>query len=292
MADVSARRSHVRAAARLILLVLLTVTLLMAAIMLSPFGRRARGSLIRLWCGGCCAIAGLRVRTLGRPYVDRPTLFVANHLSYIDIPVIGSRVDGAFVAKKEVAGWPVVGFLARYCGTIFIHRHWRDALIQRNILARRLRAESVLLFPEGTSSDGRTVLPFKSSLFSVAEPWIMDRPIAVQPISLRHAAFLDGTPMTPENAGLYAWVDDARLLPHMWQMLALPGLHIIMSFGEPVMSWKVKGRKPLARFMRNEVAMMAGNTAPSIATIAETVIRPLVESRFRKKIKEARMPPI
>jgi hypothetical protein len=90
-------------------------------------------------------------------------------------------------SPRPRSGWPLFGAIGRAAGTFFIRRRWRDALVQRNTLAARLRAgESFILFAEGTSTDGLDVLPFKTSLLSVAEPWVLDRPIAVQPVTLAY----------------------------------------------------------------------------------------------------------
>lgn len=133
--------------------------------------------LRRLWCRGVRALLGLRVRREGEPFRDCPTLIVANHVSYLDIVVLGCVADAAFVAKAEVARWPLFGVLARLTGTFFVRRHWRQALIQRDALAARMREDqSFILFAEGTSTDGLSVRPFKTSLLSVAEPWILDCP--------------------------------------------------------------------------------------------------------------------
>jgi 1-acyl-sn-glycerol-3-phosphate acyltransferase len=121
---------------------------------------RAPRRIVRLWHRGCCRIAGLQVRVRGAPEVRGPTLFVANHVSYLDIVVLGSLVDATFVAKSEIAVWPLIGLLARIGRTVFIHRRAAYCAGQCDALAARLEAgQSLILFAEGTSSDGGRVLP-------------------------------------------------------------------------------------------------------------------------------------
>src|ERR1700722_15146021 len=106
---------------------------------------------------------GMRVRVHGAMAPTQPILFVANHTSYLDILVLNALIPAAFVAKAEVAGWPLIGLLAKLQHTVFIERRASRAGDQRDILARHLeKGQSLILFPEGTSSDGINVLPFKS----------------------------------------------------------------------------------------------------------------------------------
>jgi len=142
----------------------------------------------------CCRILGLRVRRIGHPVAARPVLFAANHISYIDITVFGSLIAGSFVAKSEVAGWPLFGWLARLQRTVFIDRRVRSTVQQRDSIAGRLAAKGALiLFPEGTSGNGNRILPFKSALFSVADRSGAGS-LAVQPVSIAYTR-LDGMPI-------------------------------------------------------------------------------------------------
>lgn len=173
---------------------------------------------------GVLLLLGVHLEVRGRPTAVEPALFVPNHVSYLDIPILGALCDAAFIAKAEIADWPFFGWLARKSGTLFVRRHWREAKRQRDALAARLaRTESFVLFAEGTSSPGLDVLPLKTSLLSVAEPNVVDRPIAVQPVVLAYRRLRRGPPIDAHNAELYAWCGDATLLPHLWRVLQLPG---------------------------------------------------------------------
>lgn len=248
--------STLRGVVRGVAFLLLTLLLLLLHVLTAPLGRRVLSRLKRAWCQGTCWLLNIRVTCDGQPFRDCPTLFVANHVSYVDILALGCFVDATFIAKSEVAGWPLFGLLGRRVGTFFVKRHWRQALIQRNALAARMRGgESFILFGEGTSTNGLAVRPFKTSLLSVAEPWILDCPVAVQGITLAYLRLGDGTPVSAENCDLYAWHSDAPFAPHLWNVLKLGGVEVQIALHEPVLSWSVRSRKALGRELRDEIAM-------------------------------------
>lgn len=247
-------RRRVRAVWRATLFILATLTLLPLFLLAGLLGRPAKRLVRIAWCRACQAILGLVVDYRGEPMGACATLFVANHVSYLDIVLLGARIDATFIAKSEVGGWPLFGLISRAANTFFIRRRWRDALVQRNMLAARMRAgESFILFAEGTSTNGLDVLPFKTSLLSVAEPWVIDRPVAVQPVALLFRALRDGQPIGPLTCGRYAWFGDDSMLPHLWSVLHDDGLFVEVTFGEPVFSWAVDSRKTLGRKMRDTV---------------------------------------
>lgn len=128
-------------------------------------------------------VFGVRVRVEGAP-LRRDVLYLANHVSWLDIVTLGGVTGAAFVSKDDVARWPVVGWLARQAGTVFIHRQSRvEVQGQADALAAALAGgRPVALFPEGTTSDGRTLLPFRTSLLAaldVARPGIRVQPVAI-----------------------------------------------------------------------------------------------------------------
>ncbi len=246
----------VRAVVRATLFLAVTGGLLALYPLAVVLGRRARWLARRAWCRSVCRILNIRPRASGTPFSACPTMLVANHVSYVDILVLGSFTDATFIAKSEVEGWPLFGLIARLAGTMFIKRHWRQALVQRNAIAARMREgdESFILFAEGTSTNGLAVKPFKTSLLSVAEPWVMDRPVAVQGVTLAYTRLADGTPVSLANCDLYAWYADMPFMPHLLEVLRLPGLEVQVEFHEPVLSWSVPSRKPLGRSLRAEIA--------------------------------------
>jgi lyso-ornithine lipid O-acyltransferase len=264
MATAKAKRP-LRGVLRLVGFAALTAALLALCAPTLPFGTGPMRRLRRLWCRGTCWLLGVRATLEGAPFRGCPTLLVANHVSYLDVVVLGSFVDATFVAKSEVAGWPLFGLLGRVTRTLFVKRHWRQARVQRDALAARMReGESFVLFGEGTSTNGLQVRRFKTSLLGVAEPWIVDRPVAVQPAALAYVRLADGTPFGPGNCDLYAWHSDAELVPHLWDVLRMGGVEVRLALGEPVPSWSVRSRKLLGTDLRDTVerALRRSRAAP------------------------------
>jgi 1-acyl-sn-glycerol-3-phosphate acyltransferase len=233
--------------------VALTAALVPVYLLSAPLGRRPRRAVAALFLRGCRALTGLSVRQFGYPASRNPVLYVANHTSYLDIVALGSLLDATFVAKREVAAWPLFGWLARIGRTIFISRSPHQVDSERDLLAARLSAgENLLLFPEGTTGDGSRVLPFKSALLSAVgegggTPW-------VQPISVAYTRLADGRPLTPALAALYAWFGDAELAGHLWSVFGLEGAHMDVIFHPVVDARAFASRKVLARHCEVEIA--------------------------------------
>jgi lyso-ornithine lipid O-acyltransferase len=180
-------------------------------------------------------------------------LFAANHISYLDITVFGSLIAGSFVAKTEVAGWPLFGWLARLQRSVFINRQVRSAAEHRDTIAARLAAnEALILFPEGTSGDGNRVLPFKSALFSVANHRATG-PVTVQPVSIAYTR-LDGMPIGRRLRPLFAWYGSMALAPHLWKVLGLGTVEVVVQFHPPTTLAECGSRKALARYCEELVA--------------------------------------
>ncbi|MFO0445988.1 MAG: lysophospholipid acyltransferase family protein, partial [Holosporales bacterium] len=139
------------AALRLLGIILLTLALLPIQVVLHTLRLPLRGKLPRLWHRTLCRLLGLKVQRFGRVHRAPPTLFVANHSSYLDILVLGSLLKCSFIAKKEIAGWPIFGFLAKLQNTVFVERTRQQAEAQRDLVAALLaEGRNLVLFPEGT----------------------------------------------------------------------------------------------------------------------------------------------
>ena len=232
----------------------MTVTLVPVYLLVSPFGGGARRAISAAWFRAGCLFSGLQVVVRGRPRQDGTVMYVSNHVSYLDIPVLGAAVDGTFVAKSEVEGWPLFGFLAKLVNTVFIRRDAREAMRQRGELAARLGAgERLILFPEGTTSIGRHVLPFRSSLLAVAEDPALDDDLVIQPVSISYRQYADGRLLYDRNASLYAWHGDATLLPHLLTVFGLKGAKVVLTFHPSVRPRDFGGRKEIARHCRGVV---------------------------------------
>lgn len=223
-----------------------------------PWSRR----LPAFYHRGCCKILGFRVRAVGAPTPLRPALFASNHVSYTDISVLGSLIVGSFVAKSEVAGWPLFGWLAKLQRTVFVDRRMRSTLLQRDTMTARLAAgDALILFPEGTSGDGNRVLPFKSALFSAAEKMEGMAPLVVQPVSVAYTR-LDGIPLGRQLRPYFAWYGTATLAPHLWTMIGLGTVEIVVEFHPPTAYSDCGSRKALARYCYERVA---GGMAAALA---------------------------
>ena len=240
--------------ARLIAYAAFTLPLMPVQALLVWLGSPLRHRLPRAYHAVCRRILGLDVDVVGHPLDQRPTLFVSNHSSYLDIIVLGSLIPGSFVAKTEVGRWPFFGLLAKLQQTVFVDRKARNAGVHRDDMRGRLEdGDMLILFPEGTSSDGNRTLPFKTALFSVASLKVEDRPITVQPVSIA-ATCLDGIPLGRAMRPVYAWYGDMELVPHLWQMVRLGRLTVRVEFHEPVTVERFGSRKALAEHCWRVVA--------------------------------------
>lgn len=202
-----------------------------------------------------CVILGIRVRVHGRQSTVTPTLFVCNHVSYLDIEVLGAMVPGSFVAKAEVAGWPFFGWLAKAQRTIFVDRRSSKTSTSRDeMLARLDTGDNLMLFPEGTSSDGTRVLPFRTALFGVAQLRRDGKPIVVQPVAIAYTR-LDGIPLGRYWRPLFAWFGDLDLVPHLWQMVCLGETEAVVTYFDPVDIDQLGDRKKLAEYCFRQVSL-------------------------------------
>ena len=195
---------------------------------------------------------GIRVTTIGRPVTDEGVLFLGNHTSWMDILVYSSITPVSFVAKSEVATWPFFSTLARLQRTVFVERTRRTAtgVARDQIRERLIEGDALVLFPEGTSSDGNRVLPFKSALMGAAETRVSDghggeRAVKVQPVSTAYVG-LYGLPMGRENRPLYAWYGDMELVPHLVEALKTGPIDVIVEFHPATTVDEAGGRKALA----------------------------------------------
>jgi 1-acyl-sn-glycerol-3-phosphate acyltransferase len=194
-----------------------------------------------------CWILGFRLIVEGKPFDASPTLYVVNHTSYLDIEILGAALEASFISRADVAHWPWFGWLAKLQRTVFIERNRGEAMKHRNAIVERFeRGDRLILFPEGTSGDGSRVLPFKSSLFSVADYRRDGVAIAVQPVAVAYTR-LDGIPLGRCYRPLFAWYGDMDLAPHLWVLLGLGVLSVELTFFPPVTIDQFASRKELAR---------------------------------------------
>lgn len=193
---------------------------------------------------GFAVVLGLRVRYVGVPLQGRGVVQVSNHLSYLDVTALGQHLRTRFVAKQEVRAWPLFGLLSRLQQTVFISRARHRAGAVAHELAQALAGEhGLLLFPEGTTSGGATVLPFKSSIFAplLAVPRVLVQPVRIELLSVDGIALADGG-----ERSLYAYYGDATLVPHLWRFMRGRGAEVRIHFLPPIAVADCTNRKALA----------------------------------------------
>jgi len=221
--------AFIRAVIRVMLLILsLILPLIQVCLMWLP-RRGPFYAIPQLWCRVVTRIMGIKIVTHGTLVTETPALFIANHASYLDIPVLQTVVPGSYIAKSEISGWPLFGWLADLQGTIFVKRVKTEAKNQANVMSQRLKAGGTLiLFAEGTTSDGCRLLPLKSSLLTVAQ----DARV-VQPVTIGFTA-LDGLPVGRTHRYIYAWIGDESLVPHLMRLLMQGEVTVDITFHAPI----------------------------------------------------------
>ncbi len=181
---------------------------------------------------------GVRVTVVGAPESGRPLLVAANHASWLDIVVLGALMPASFIAKAEVADWPVFGTLARLQQSIFVDRERRNRTGEtaRQIAARLAGGSAMVLFAEGTTSDGNVVLPFRSALVGAARHAIdtgNHAHVMVQPVAIAYTR-LHGLPLGRTWRPLVAWVGEEDLPPHLLAIAREGAVDVTVSFGEAI----------------------------------------------------------
>ena len=193
-------------------------------------------------------VLGIRFESTGAPMTGSGAV-VANHSSWLDIFALNARKRIYFVSKSEVAGWPGIGFIARATGTVFIRRDRREAAAQVAVFRTRLAAgHKLLFFPEGTSTDGLQVLPFKPTLFAAFFDDALRETLQIQPVTVNYIAPPRADPR------FYGWWGDMALGPHLLHTLAAKrqgAVHVI--YHTPVQVSSFADRKALARAVEDAV---------------------------------------
>lgn len=204
-----------------------------------------RNALVQAWASGLLARVGVQLEVRGTPPANGPVLLVANHLSWLDIPVLHAARHCRFISKSDIDAWPLVATLARAAGTLFIDRSSRrDTLRIVGLMSEALRQRDVLaVFPEGTTGDGGAMLPFRANLLEAAIA--ADAP--VQPLGLR---FIDPATGLDSAAPIYA--GDTTLWTSVWRTLSAPALIARVEYGAPQTA-AGRDRRAWARDLQAEV---------------------------------------
>ncbi len=222
---------------RLIIRVLLIILGLMVFI---PFGlitvytwKRAHQWFFQRYCRYVTWLFGVQVTASGA-VPEKPlhgTFYISNHVSYLDIPIYGAYQQIRFTPKLEIKSWPLFGFLTNLTNPVYIERRPSKSVEQKQMIRDELaKGDNILLFAEGTTSDGRSVLPFKSSLFSVLEPEEGKASAPVQLMALTYARVHGPVKEGEPEQDLVAWYGDAAMIPHMARLLTCKRIEVVLHY--------------------------------------------------------------
>lgn len=211
--------------------------------------RRHQRVLVQWWARKVCRILNLHITIEGAARSTQPTLFVANHISWLDIPCLLSRVDAVCVSKHEVKHWPLIGAMARHAGTVFIRRGEHAAADVAGHMVHTLEShKSIVLFPEGTSTDGETVRNFHSRLYEAA----IHTHSTVQAVALAYPHANGVHPAAP-------FVDDVTLFQHLLRVAAEPIMEVKLIFCTPLSTNDI-GRRTLAAETHGQIMVALKKT--------------------------------
>ncbi|MCF6322035.1 MAG: 1-acyl-sn-glycerol-3-phosphate acyltransferase [Rhizobiaceae bacterium] len=247
---------------RLVLMLLVTAVLAFATWVARLFRLKSSQKIPRLLNRLLLRIIGVRVNIHGDFSTAHPLLLVSNHVSWVDILVMGSLKEICFIAKSEINSWPVINKLARLQGTVFIDRNnRRHAAIQADTIANRLlHGDVMVLFAEGTTSDGNKILDFNSSLLGAAQYAIKQSHIdhvMVQPVAITYTR-LHGIPLGRRYQPLASWPGDVGLMPHLLGFLKNSAFDVDVMLGEPLEFSATTNRKALTKAANIQVSKMFG----------------------------------
>ena len=242
---------QLRAVWRIAMLLGWTVLCMPVQALLLVLPGRGKDRFPKIYYRTLCWLIGLKLQVIGRPHPGA-TLFVSNHTSWLDILVLGAALEARFVSKAEVASWPLIGWVAKLGRSVFVSRSRTRTGHEADAMAERLRAgEAIILFPEGTTSDGTRVLPFRSSFFAVA-----GHAAQVQPATVVYdrMGFL---PACRRDRPLFAWYGDMETASHAWRLLRRTGTRATLVLHESFPPASLPNRKHMAAETGRIVSMSA-----------------------------------
>lgn len=300
---------RIRAVLRLGAIVLWTTSSVSfeALLLLVPGTAKVRWTRV-IW-GGLCRLLSLKIRVIGRraggvtgererARGERPVIYVSNHSTWLDVPVLGTILPSVFVAKGDIERWPVMGLVSKIGRTIFVSRQRNTTGRERDEMITRLaKGDNLILFPEGTSSDGSRVLPFLSAFFAIAKPPRLKgaegesipqyRPgmtPLIQPISVVYDE-LDGFSISRARRPVFAWYGDMDLGPHLWQLTQWRSMRASVLLHPPLDPEEFPSRKALAmaawRAVTEGAARLRQNDAPEPPEWDVRLMGPAETSRKR-----------
>lgn len=250
---------NIRIAGKLLLIASYTGPMMLAQSITLRTGWWSDRRLPQLWHRLSLRIMGVRVKAIGLPARGQSVLLASNHVSWMDILVLGSITGVHFVSKSEVRNWPVMGRFARLQRSVFIERERKRTSSEqaREIAARLSDGDPMVLFAEGTTGDGNRVLPFKSTLFGAVK-LVMDGskdPVLVQPVAIAYVA-RHGLMLDRNERREVAWIGGADFVPHFLQILRRAHLDVEVRFGDPIVFSAEVDRKEISRQAEQKVREM------------------------------------
>lgn len=253
---------RLRAIRRMACAVLWTLVAIPIQALLMLLPGRGKIAFPRVYHRTLCWLIGLRLNVIGQASGRKPVLYLANHCSWLDILVLGATLEACFVSKEEVGRWPLISTVARLGRTVFVSRaRGRTGEEAKDLRARLAGGDSIILFPEGTSSDGSRVLPFRSSFLAVA-----DAAATVQPVSLVYDR-LGGLPTCRRDRPVFAWFGDMDIATHFWRLARRSGARATVLLHEPADPAAFPDRKALtaaaARVVSEGAAELRQNRVPA-----------------------------
>ena len=248
-----------RAALLVPLAILSAIPLLLVQVLALRF-RPGLARRIPMWINRVLLFAlGVRVHVRGALAPERPMVLVANHVSWLDIPVLAAIAPVRFVSKAEVGAWPVIGQLARLCRTVFIERGNHGAVGAKagEVVDALDAGDLVIIFPEGTTSDGNRVLPFKSGLLGAVRGAVGARDLHVQPLSIVHT-HASGLLLGRARRHHAAYPGGVSLGSSLGRVLGEGSLDVAVDWGEPLPYPATAPRKAFAAVLEGRIRDMFG----------------------------------
>jgi 1-acyl-sn-glycerol-3-phosphate acyltransferase len=250
---------RLRAVFKAVAILFCTLPLLLVQAVMLVLPGRGKVVVARGYWAMVARLLGVRTRLVGQAAGRslsgrRPVIYAANHVSWLDIAILGGQLEAVFVSKAEVGRWPGISLIAKLGRTVFVSRRAADTARERDGMRQRLAAgDNLLLFPEGTSSDGSRVMAFRTPFFAVAMPDAHGQAPLVQPVSLAYDQ-LAGLPTGRASRPLFAWYGDMDLGSHLWRLMQWRGMRATVLLHPPLDPADFADRKALAQATWKAVA--------------------------------------
>jgi lyso-ornithine lipid O-acyltransferase len=235
----------------------LTLPLMPLQLLLVKTGSRYARSFPHWYHRQVCKLIGIRLKVEGEIAAEQGVLIISNHVSWLDITVLSAIAPVSFVAKQEVSTWPFVKWLAKLQRSVFVDRNRRAEVGDKanEILERLAAGDHIVLFAEGTSSDGNSVVPFKTALFAAAKPVggaKLGAKVSAQTLAITYPKIY-GLPLCRRGRHVIAWYGDMDMASHAWRLLGLGPIDANIRIGPPVPLDAFPDRKALARYAEDKV---------------------------------------